>query len=434
MDRIRIGATGLAMSLSFTGAALGQAAFKAAFVANNGNLEGSVTTYRVNDDGTLTWIAKHITGERPNTQVFHPGTNANAISLSPNGRYVLTAHSTSSQTVEQVTFLRVHADGTLTPALIASVPDSPLDVQWIDNEYFAVTKTSTSTTNQVLVYRFDATAPAIFFVDAENTGTFSSSLALHPNRTLLFTQDSNSSRVSSFSVAPNGHLTLVSEMGPGIFPLGLGVSADGKRIYFGGGISSGGNKVGALSISPTGVLDFVPGAPFISPGASPKQVVTSADSKIAIAAHGTDSTLRSFFIDSDTGALTSTGFMYDIGFQGSLGDVAVLGDWLLAPDRDTISDGVRGLRSLTIGVDGSLTPNGDIVDSQGITPNAVAPWANCPADLDGDGRVDFVDLNRLLGQYNQSAAPGVLFGDLNFDGVVDFGDLNILLGVYNLDC
>ena len=97
-----------------------------------------------------------------------------------------------------------------------------------------------------------------------------------------------------------------------------------------------------------------------------------------------------------TGALESTGFSYDIGFQGSLGDIAVLGDFLLAPDRDTINDGVRGLRSLTIGIDGSLTPNGDIVDSQGITPNAVAPWRDCPTDINEDNVTDFADLNLLL--------------------------------------
>lgn len=429
MHRATIAAAGIALSLGFAGAAIGQASFKAAFVANNGNLEGSVTTYRVNEDGSLTWIAKYITGERPNTQTFHPGTNAVAIALSPNGRYVATSHGTSSDTVEQVTFLRVNADGTLSPTLVAFVPDSPLDIVWINNELFAVTRQ-----DQVLVYRFDATVPAIFFVDGEPTGTFGTSLAVHPGRSILLAQDSNSSTVFSFGIAPSGMLTPVSAMGPGIFPLGLGVSADGRFLYFGGGISSGGNKVGAMSISPAGVLDFVPGAPFVSPGASPKQVVTSSDSKIALAAHGTDSTIRTFEVDPVTGALTATPFSYDIGFQGSLGDVAVLGDWLLAPDRDTISDGVRGLRSLTIGPDGSLTPNGGIVDSQGSTPNAVAPWANCPSDLNGDGRVDFVDLNRLLGEYNATSAPGVLFGDLNFDGVVDFGDLNILLSAYNLEC
>ncbi len=424
----------IAGALCAGGAAHAQANFRAAFVGNNGNLEGSVSTYRVNNDGTLTWIFKYITGERPNTQTFHPGTNVQAVSLSPNGRYVLAAHGTSSETVEQITFLRVHADGTLTEALIAQVPDSPLDIQWINNEYFAATKTALSGANEIRVYRFDATIPAIFFVDAEPTGSFSSSLALHPNRRFIYAQTSSGNTVYGFEVAANGLLTPLNTFGPGIFPLGLGVSADGRFLYFGGGISSGGNKVGALSIDANGMLDLIPGAPFVSPGASPKQVVTSSDSKFALVAHGTDATIRSFEIDPQTGALTSTGFMYDIGFQGSLGDIAVLGNLVLAPDRDTINDGARGLRSLTIGPDGSLTPNGSIVDSQGITPNSVAPWRNCPTDINEDGRTDFDDLNLLLGAYNSTDDPGVLFEDLDLDGDVDFADLNLLLGAYNLDC
>lgn len=434
MSRTLFVAAGAALSLTVGSGALAQADFKAAFVANNGNLQGSVTTYRVEADGTLTWIAKYITGERPNSTVYHSGTNAQAISLTPNGRYVATAHGTSSETVEQVTILRVHADGSLTEALVTSVPDSPLDIVWITNELFAVTKTSTSGANEVRVYRFDPSVPSASFVDSEPAGSFSSSLALRPDRAVLFAQDSTGNTVRSFSVAPNGQLTLVSAFGVGLFPLGLGASADGRFLYFGGGISSGGNKVGALTVSPTGALDLIPGAPFVSPGSSPKQVVTSTDTKFAFAAHGTDSTIRSFDIDPSTGALTANGFSYDIGFQGSLGTIAVLGSHVLAPDRDTIDDGVRGLRSLAIGADGSLTPNGSIVDSQGIAPTDVAPWNNCPADLNEDGAVDFVDLNRLLGEYNSTGAPGVLIGDLNFDGVIDFGDLNILLGAYNLPC
>jgi hypothetical protein len=56
----------------------------------------------------------------------------------------------------------------------------------------------------------------------------------------------------------------------------------------------------------------------------------------------------------------------------------------------------------------------------------------CFGDLDGDGDVDFADLNALLGQYNQ-VGPG-LAADLDGDGDVDFADLNALLGVYNLPC
>lgn len=50
-------------------------------------------------------------------------------------------------------------------------------------------------------------------------------------------------------------------------------------------------------------------------------------------------------------------------------------------------------------------------------------------DIDGDGRVNFNDLNLLLGEYGQSG-PG-LGGDLDGDGAVGFADLNLLLGQFN---
>jgi hypothetical protein len=50
-------------------------------------------------------------------------------------------------------------------------------------------------------------------------------------------------------------------------------------------------------------------------------------------------------------------------------------------------------------------------------------------DTNGDGVVDFEDLNNVLGSYNQTGAG--LVGDVDDDGDVDFEDLNIVLGSYN---
>ena len=53
------------------------------------------------------------------------------------------------------------------------------------------------------------------------------------------------------------------------------------------------------------------------------------------------------------------------------------------------------------------------------------PGPRPPADLDGDGDVDFDDLNFLLASYGADAG-----GDLDDDGDTDFDDLNILLAGY----
>lgn len=59
---------------------------------------------------------------------------------------------------------------------------------------------------------------------------------------------------------------------------------------------------------------------------------------------------------------------------------------------------------------------------------------DCPMDINGDGTVTFADLNTLLGNYGQSAAPGALPGDADCDGTIGFPDLNLLLGEYGQGC
>ena len=58
----------------------------------------------------------------------------------------------------------------------------------------------------------------------------------------------------------------------------------------------------------------------------------------------------------------------------------------------------------------------------------------CPADANGDGVVDFLDLNIVLSDFGRSGAPGTIAGDLDGDGVVDFLDLNIVLSNFGVAC
>ena len=56
--------------------------------------------------------------------------------------------------------------------------------------------------------------------------------------------------------------------------------------------------------------------------------------------------------------------------------------------------------------------------------------SNCPGDVDGDGDVDFDDLNLMLAVYG----TGDPLGDLDGDGDTDFDDLNLLLANYGNTC
>ncbi len=62
--------------------------------------------------------------------------------------------------------------------------------------------------------------------------------------------------------------------------------------------------------------------------------------------------------------------------------------------------------------------------------------AYCPEDINGDGVIQFSDLNILVSAFNTAAGePGfVPIADINNDGAVGFADLNALLGRFNTGC
>lgn len=433
--RFAFTAGAVALSLLASATTFGQASSRSLFICNNGNLEGSVTSMKVNPDGTLEFVDKLITGLDDD-----PGTNAQCISITPNGKYLCTGHGTISSVDEQLTFIEVHADGTLTEVGQFLTPDSPLDVQWLDDEYIAVTHTDSP--SFVLTYRFDPNVPSLSAVDTEAAGGFCTWMVMDFAHDLLYAQSSTGSQVTSFRVNANGTLDAIEVLSTGgTYPLGIGISPDGTRLYGGGGISNGGNKIIGMNVNPaTGDLSNMATSPFISPGASPKLAVVSLDGQYAIAGHGTDATLRSFKINQSTGELVSTGFMYDIGFQGSLGEVSLMptatrggGTLMFVTDRDTINDGVRGVRSFTIGIDGSLNQNGTIVDTTGIAPYSISVWDPpaqfCATDLTGpggtpDGNVDVNDLFFLLANWNTNGPGASIAPPTN---IVDVNDLFVLL-------
>ena len=60
------------------------------------------------------------------------------------------------------------------------------------------------------------------------------------------------------------------------------------------------------------------------------------------------------------------------------------------------------------------------------------PVAPCPGDANGDGVVNFADLNAVLGAFGQTGSG--IPGDVNADGVVNFADLNLVLGAFGSSC
>ncbi len=286
----------------------------AAFVANNGNVEGSVSAFTFTPNGTAAFVGE-----------LNIGTNPQTISITPNGRFVATAHGTASDTVEELTIMEVGPGAALTEATVKLVDDSPLDIEWIDDEYLAVTHTSLSETNELVIYQFDAEVNSLTEVERKPTGNFSHRIALHPTRAFIYAQDSSLNDIHAFSIGAGGALTLIETQDTGTtYPLEMAITNDGTKLYAAGGISNGGNKVQGFVIESDGSLTPMAGSPFTSPGASPAYLAVSRDDKYLYVGHGTDATCRAFTINPTTGQITATGYSFDVGLQGTLGDLAVL--------------------------------------------------------------------------------------------------------------
>jgi 6-phosphogluconolactonase (cycloisomerase 2 family) len=409
--------------------AFAQAAEPMVFVANNGNLEGSVTSYRLGPANEPVFLSKTIIETRSSSG---GGTNASQAALSPDGRFLVVSHATAQTDFEQLTILRVHPDGTTSIARIQQTPDSPLGVAWLNNTRLAVTITKVSGPNYVILYAFDPVNITLTEVDREYAGAFCYDLAVHPNGRYLYANDNGSSlNIRVFELNTAGTLDLIQTVPVAPrYAIGLGISNAGDRLYAGGGISDGRNKILAFEIGCDGLLTPLLNQPYISPGNSPKQGIASWDDSIVFVGHGTDSTVRSFLVDPATGDLTYAGYSFSTGIQGSLGDIDQTRGLLFLLDKDVAIDGVSGLYSYTIHPDGNFTRNGSLVSSQGPRPEFLAVWWPCSADLNGDRAADFNDLLEFLNLY----INGNLRVDLNRDCTVDFNDLLEYLNLFNAGC
>lgn len=397
-----------------TGVAAAQPSTPLLVVANN--VSDDISTFRIGSDGTLDFVGRFPSSEGPIS-----------IGLSPDGRYLAVGHGTMNDVIEALNVFAVNSDGSLRLAFEGTTPDSPLDLMWLSDATLAVTRTSSSGLNTVEIYKWDDSTETLSSSDSEQTGSFSSDLAATPGGEFLFAFDSFGNQIFRFSVNANSTIDLLGVTSTGsLFGLGPGVTPDGAGLYAGGGISGGGNAILGFAIDNAGDLSPLPGQPFTSPGASPKVVQISDDGRILFAGHGTDSTAHSFILEED-GSVTPAD-VFDVGLQGTLGDIATWDEYLFITDESLAIDDTRGVYSFKFDGAGQLTQV-DFQDPGGVRPEMMdvfAPLAKaCAEDLDGDGAVGSADLGILLGDWGMSGGPA------DFDGGgVGSGDLAILLGAW----
>lgn len=385
----------------------------------------TIACFRINADDTATFVEGEVSGEW--TQ---------SIALSPNGRWLVCASGTSSATTEEMRVFRVESDASLTPVLVTSTPDSPLDMTWVTDSVLAVTRTQTGGSS-ILTYRWDDQAMTMTPADSEPSGYFNSAVVRHPSQPWIYTQDSGVfggiPQIQQWLVAPDGALTSLGSFSSIDPPLKPSISPDGRWMFSGTG-AFGFNTVAVFSLDPvTGAGAEVVGSPFFSDGDTPYRTDASEDGRYLFVGHTVDDTVRTFTIDQNTGALTATGAWIDIGPRGSLGPLARLGNLLivLKDSNDPI-----GMLVFRIEESGSITQVGPLYSTMNRRPElAVAVWnppasPACPADIDGNGTVTLQDLFEFLGLW----FAGDLAADFDDSGSVSLQDVFEFLSAWFEPC
>ncbi len=195
----------------------------------------------------------------PNSTVFLTGANsgASSISVSPDGLWLVVIEKASNS----IDVFPVHPDGTLgtvvnhksvTPGVFATVftPNGQLIVSENQPNGTDVSSISTYTINS------DGSLTAI----TQSLPTFGDGNcwnAITPNGKWVYVDNSGTSSVAAFSVAPNGALTpiastILSTLPQGTINLDMTISGDGKYLF---NVLSGAGAIGVYTINPDGTLN-----------------------------------------------------------------------------------------------------------------------------------------------------------------------------------
>jgi len=419
------------------GAAFSQTAHPQVFVANDGNLEGSISSMRVFADGSLDLVDRVITGTRTSTSLPCAGCNPFAIDLTPDGRFLATNHA-SGNAGEQITLVEVIEDGRLIPRATLPLAQGGLDIAWVSDTLLAVAITDLSNGSELRLYHWSRALFELTETDVDDAGLFMTSMAVHPSGEWIYTNDSFGNVVRQFEIVGET-ATLVDAVPIPVSGVSIEISPDGQNLYAAGGISAGGNAFAGYRIDQTtGGLTEIPGSPFTSPGASPKGFAITPDSAYLYVSHGTDATIHGFAIDAETGAPSSLGFSFDVGFQGSLQGMDTIEGRLYAADESDIFDGLEGLYAFAVDADTGAFPPvpGTPVPTEGVSPSAIVAWGGpaCLPDLARDGSVNFIDINTFLVAFNSQSPIADFFPPGGGDGALNFFDVATFISAFVAGC
>ncbi|MEL7483879.1 MAG: beta-propeller fold lactonase family protein [Planctomycetota bacterium] len=416
-----------AAALLFASSAGAQADSPTLFVPHFFSGGATVATFVINSDGTLTPADNEPSG------IWSLGA-----ALSPDGATLAVGNAAGtddgSSTTDDLYLFHVNSDSTLSLIGVATVPSSPQEMTWLDNDTLAYFRSDLGS-SFINAYDVDLETGAITLVDTVVPGGFGTSLAIDRERGLLFAQDSFGETIFRYAFENDGTLTPAGSVVQSSFPLDLALSPDGSLLYTAGGISGNSETITGFAVNapsdPT-PLTPLPSSPFITAGDSPAFTAITGDGAYLFVGHGRDATVRGFAINAD-GSLTSTGAIFDVGGQGSIGDMTTLGDLLFVTDDDS-TDG-RGVLVFRVGGEGELTQIGPKYDTGTPRPEGdLIAWAPadepCTADTNGDGELTPADFNAWVQAFN-TQSPAC---DQNGDGLCSPQDFNAWVANFNAGC
>lgn len=328
----------VAATFALAAAAAAQPLQKTLFVTNNVGSPGSVTSFRVNPNGTLT-----LAGTFNNV-----GVNPQDCGLTADGTRLIVLNATASVTTEDLYTARVNGDGTIVVNPSPNtVGDGPLALFITSNDFLLV---PSAALDNVTSYRINFNN--LTQINQAFAGAFPIKTIATPDNKFAYSIGSSSPNdVVHFTLDPAGVLAFVSATdiaGGGGF--GAAMHPSGDTLYVSTGLQ---NLILRYTINTgTGALTLAAGH---SSGGPPH------NSAVEIALHPAATWLYVCHVVSDTlsvlrvnpdRSLSTTGLLYDIG--SDIRDVATDGTFVYVTDESTIEPGV-GVIVYRIEPDGSLT-------------------------------------------------------------------------------
>lgn len=404
-----------ALSLSFLASlagasvALAQPAQRTLFVTNNVGSPGSVSSLRVNEDGTLILVGTY----------NNFGPNPQDCAVTADGSRLIVLNATDVITNEPVYTATINSNSTISVNPVpTTVPDNALSFSVGANDVLLIPSASSDRLFSLRVLSNSTT-----ILDDEFGGDFPTKPIITPNGAFAYVIGSGIlNDVCAYTIAANGALTnLECEdilLGGGF---GAAIHPSGNTLYVSTGLL---NTIARFDINQASGLLTASGS-YLSGNVGNNSAVEMAmhpAGTYLYVCHVVSDTLSVLRINADR-SLSTMNLTYSLG--SDIRDVITDGKFVFVTDESN-AGGAAGINVFKINANGSLTQVGTSVATGGSRPQFMAIWPQvapppppCLGDANSDFEVNFDDVLETLGAWG-GAGP---LGDANHDGAVNFPDV-----------